>query len=82
MCIRDSGFSVYSNGTVIFSQNIPLGALKLHDKLGSLQNETDDFYTVISEYVDLIIQHIAITLPETDFPISNLVITGSATRCV
>ena len=76
------GFSVYSNGTVAFSQNIPLGALKLHDKLGALQNETDDFYTVISEYVNLIIQHIAITLPEMDPPISNLVITGSATRTI
>lgn len=74
------GFSLYDGARVTFSQNIPLGVLKLYDKLGNLQNETESFYTVPAEYMDLIIQHIATTFPPESFPIKNLVLTGNEIR--
>ena len=68
------GFSVYDGKRMIFSQNIPMGALKLHDMLGSIQNQTDDFYTVVEEYLDSIIGHISI--PFNNGIVSNLILTG------
>ena len=76
------GFSLYDGVRVTFSQNIPLGVLKLYDKLGGLQDETESFYTVAAEYVDLIIQHISTAFPQNSFPVKNLVLTGNEIRAI
>ncbi len=74
------GFSVYDGRRMIFSQNIPMGALKLHDMLGSIQEQTDDFYTVVEEYLDSIIGHISI--PINKGIVSNLILTGNEIQLI
>lgn len=69
------GFAVYNGKQMIFSQNIPMGSLKLHDMLGNIQNLTKDFYTVAEEYLDTILGHIRI--PINGGLVSNLVLTGN-----
>ena len=60
---------------MVFSQNVPMGALKLHDMLGSIQEETDSFYVVVKEYLDSIIGRIRLPQPEGGF--ESLVLTGN-----
>ncbi len=74
------GFSVYDGSCMIFSQNIPMGALKLHDMLGSIQNLTEDFSTVVEEYLDTMIGHISI--PFHNGNVSNLVLTGNEIQLI
>jgi exopolyphosphatase / guanosine-5'-triphosphate,3'-diphosphate pyrophosphatase len=74
------GFSVYDGKRMIFSQNIPMGALKLHDMLGSIQNQTNDFYTVVEEYLDSLIGHISI--PFNNGVASNLILTGNEIQLI
>ncbi len=74
------GFAVYNGRRMIFSQNIPMGALKLHDMLGSIEQETDDFYTVVEEYLDSIIGHISIPLNKGN--VSALILTGNEIQLI
>ena len=74
------GFSVYDGKRMIFSQNIPMGALKLHDMLGSIEEETDDFYVVVEEYLDSIIGHISIPLSKGN--VSDLILTGNEIQLI
>lgn len=67
-----AGIAVYDGRAMILSRNIPIGALKLHDMLGTIQQQTDDFSTVVEEYL-------AATLNSTDlsqFDIRNVILTG------
>jgi exopolyphosphatase/guanosine-5'-triphosphate,3'-diphosphate pyrophosphatase len=73
------GFAVYNGKHMIFSQNIPMGALKLHDILGNIQKITDDFYTVVEEYLYSIISHIRIPFTKE---ISNLILTGNEIQLI
>lgn len=74
------GFAVYNGKRMIFSQNIPIGALKLHDMLGSIEEQTDDFYTVVEEYLESIIGHIFI--PVSKGSVSNLILTGNEIQLI
>lgn len=74
------GFSVYDGKRMIFSQNIPMGSLKLHDILESIQEQTDDFYTVVEEYLDSIIGHISIPLNKGI--VSDLILTGNEIQLI
>jgi exopolyphosphatase/guanosine-5'-triphosphate,3'-diphosphate pyrophosphatase len=74
------GFSVYNGKRMIFSQNIPMGALKLHDMLANIQELTEDFYTVVEEYLDSIVGHIRI--PFSNGNVSNLVLTGNEIQLI
>ena len=74
------GFSVYNGKRMIFSQNIPMGALKLHDMLASIQQLTEDFYTVVEEYLDSIVGHIRI--PFNNGIVSNLILTGNEIQLI
>jgi exopolyphosphatase/guanosine-5'-triphosphate,3'-diphosphate pyrophosphatase len=68
-----AGIAVYDGKAMILSRNIPIGALKLHDMLGTIQEQTDDFSTVVEEYL-------AATLDSTDLSkldIRNVILTGS-----
>ena len=69
------GVAVYENNTMVFSQNIPMGSLKLHDMLGSIQQQTTDFYLVLDEYLDNIVKHLS--FPRLSHPIENIIITGN-----
>ena len=74
------GFSAYDGKQMIFSQNIPMGSLKLHDMLGNIQNMTGDFYTVVEEYLDSILGHISI--PVENGRTTNLILTGNEVRLI
>ncbi|HEX3040014.1 MAG TPA: phosphatase [Caproiciproducens sp.] len=74
------GFSVYDGKRMILSQNIPMGALKLHDMLGNIQDQTEDFYTVVEEYLDTLISHISI--PFHNGTVSNLILTGNEIQLI
>lgn len=69
------GLAVFDGTSVVFSQNISMGSLKLHDMLGNLQDEVENFYTVVEEYLDAIINHIAIPLAHKT--IDGLILTGN-----
>ena len=69
------GMTIFNGKNMVFSQNIPIGSLKLHDMLSSIADETETFYTVVEEYLDIIIGHIAI--PHSSNTLSNLVLTGN-----
>ena len=69
------GLSVFDGKSMVFSQNISIGSLKLHDMLSSVQESTGEFDTVVEEYLDLIIGHVSI--PHTNNSISTLVLTGN-----
>lgn len=72
------GVAVYDGQKVVYSQNISMGALKLHDVLLRLRQEADDFYHIIEEYLDTIFNRIAISR----FQVKNLILTGSQLELV
>lgn len=74
------GFSVYDGAQMIFSQNIPIGSLKLHDMLGNIQNTTEDFSTVVEEYLESILWHI--NVPLENGKANRLILTGSGIRLI
>lgn len=72
------GTAVYDGSAMVLSRNIPIGALKLHDMLGSVQERTDDFSTVTEEYLEA-------TLDCGDFSrfdIRNVILTGSDMKLI
>ncbi len=69
------GVTVYGSRAMLFSQNIPMGSLKLHDLLSGIQDQTNDFYTVLDEYVDTIIGRLSLPLPGK--ALDGLIITGN-----
>ncbi len=74
------GLSVFEGTRAVFSQNIPMGSLKLHDMLGSIRNLTGDYYTVVEEYLDTVIDHAAV--PFRTGRVSNLILTGGCIRLI
>ncbi len=67
------GVAVYDGEKVVYSQNISMGALKLHDVLRRLRQEAEDFHYIIEEYLDTIFNRVAIDR----FQVKNLILTGS-----
>lgn len=67
------GIAVYDGTKIVYFQNISMGALKLHDILRSVLHTSEDFHTVIEEYLDTLLNRIVIS----DFPVKNLILTGS-----
>ncbi|MFR1480967.1 MAG: phosphatase, partial [Hydrogeniiclostridium mannosilyticum] len=73
------GLAIYDGQQMRSSQNIPMGALKLHDMLGSIQDRTDDFYTVVAEYLNVIMRHNNISSLEN---INNLILAGNEIQLI
>ena len=69
------GLAIYSKDSVMFSQNVRIGSLKLHDILGNVQDQTSDFGTVLSEYIDRMLSRISLPLKKEE--INGLIIAGS-----
>ena len=67
------GVALYDGNAICTSQNIPIGSLKLHDALGALSRECDDFYPAVEEYLDIILNRVDI--PKKD--IRSIILTGS-----
>ena len=72
------GVAVYDGEKIVYSQNISMGALKLHDVLRRMRQESEDFHYIIEEYLDTIFNRVAIDR----FQIKNLVLTGSQLELV
>lgn len=68
-----SALLLYDGKAICTSQNIPIGSLKLHDALGALSRECDDFYPAVEEYLDIILNRVDI--PKKD--IRSIILTGS-----
>lgn len=67
------GLALYDGKVISSSLNIPVGSLKLHDTLSAINRESDEFYPVVEEYLDIIFNRV-------DLPASNvrsLILTGS-----
>ena len=74
------GLAVFDGKRIVFSQNISMGSLKLHDMLGNIQEDIEDFYTVVEEYLSAIINHIAIPLAHKT--IDGLILTGNEVELI
>lgn len=66
------GLSLYSGGAIPISQNIPIGSLKLHDAFEALQAESDAFYPVIEEYLNIIMGRVEVRPKD----IQSIILTG------
>ena len=69
------GLGIFNGSNLTFSQNISIGSLKLHDVLGSIQDDTEEFYNVVEEYLDALLGRI--TLPVPNKSIDGMVVTGN-----
>lgn len=67
------GIAVFEGQQAVYSQNIPIGPLKLHDALSRLQRQAQDFHYIVDEYMDILLNRIDISA----FKVQNLIITGS-----
>lgn len=72
------GVAVFDGKKVVYSQNISMGALKLHDILSGLRRKAEDFHFIIEEYMDTILNRISIA----DFQVQNIILTGSQIELV
>ncbi len=76
------GIAVFRGETIEFSKNIPIGALKLHDMLGSLQALTTGFHEVLEEYLHASIGRILAVYPGGLPSIRRLVLAGSDSHLI
>lgn len=76
------GVAVVREETANFSKNIPVGALKLHDMLGSLQTSTTDFHEVLEEYIHVAVGRFLSVYPGGFPKISQLVLTDNGSALI
>ncbi len=74
------GLALHSGSEMVFSQNIPIGPLKLHDLLGELLGDVHVFHQAVEEYLSTIIHRLP--LPRMSGEVSNLILTGSEVRLI
>lgn len=74
------GLALHSGGEMTFSQNIPIGPLKLHDLLGELLADVHMFHQAVEEYLSTIIRRLP--FPRTVGEVNRLVLTGSEMRLI
>ncbi len=67
------GLAVLDDGKIVYFQNIPIGALKLHDVMGDLRRGAEDFHYILEEYMDTVLGRMNLS----GFPIRSLVLTGT-----
>ena len=72
------GLAVLDCGRIVYFQNIPMGALKLHDVMGELRRNADDFHYILEEYMDTMLNRMNLS----GFPIRNLVLTGTQIKLI
>ncbi|MBR1779067.1 MAG: phosphatase [Clostridia bacterium] len=69
------GISICADENIVFSQNLKIGSLKLHDMLGQVQDQTIDFGVVLEEYLNRVLGRV--DLPMKKDKIDKLIIAGS-----
>ena len=70
------GFAFEEKGQIVYSQNIYIGALKLHDMLASVRENTSDFGRVIEEYLQATLEFQSMI--HLKGRVDRLVISGSS----
>ncbi len=73
------GVAVYRDSGIVFSENIPIGSLKIKDILDGVQSITADFYTVLESYLDGIIG--TLNLPNID-KFESVILTGDEIQLI
>lgn len=74
------GLALHSGEHMTFSQNIPIGPLKLHDLLGELLGDARLFHMAVEEYLSTMIRRLPI--PRVEGGIQNLMLTGNEVRLI
>ncbi len=74
------GIALFDGKNVAYSQSVPVGSLKLRDVLYSAQEDSEDFHVVMEEYLDAIVERIAVSMPRKQ--VSGLVLSGSDVELV
>lgn len=73
------GIALHDGGNLVYSQNASVGALKLHDMLGSIEEQTENFDMVLEEYLQAALN----CRPFEDArEISNIVLTGNEVEMI
>lgn len=67
------GVALFDGEKVVYFQNISIGALKLHDVLQSHQSSSEDFHTLIEEYLTTTLNRVSFS----GFQVDNLILTGT-----
>lgn len=74
------GLALYEEGSMIFSQNIPMGSLKLRDMLSGIREESTQYAAMMDEYLDGVIGRIP--LPHPEQKTENIIITGNEIQLI
>ena len=73
------GVSCLENGDINYAQNIKLGSLRINELFEMTQQYSKDYYIVVEEYLESIINNLEGYIPET---IQNFVVSGSDIRTI
>lgn len=76
------GVAVIRDETAVFSKNIPVGALKLHDMLGSLQASSIHFHEVLEEYIHVAVGRFLSVYPGGFPSVSQLVLADNGSALI
>lgn len=72
------GLTVYDGDKAVYFQNIPMGTLKLHDVLGRLRHQAEDFHYILEEYTDALLNRMNLS----GFQLDHLVLAGSRSKLI
>ena len=67
------GIAVFDGTNIIYSHNLSIGALKIHDTLAGLHRNIEDYHEVLKEYIEASLNPIDLS----KFNIQNIILTGA-----
>lgn len=67
------GVALFDGSKAVYFQNVSMGALKLHDILQGMHSASEDFHTLIEEYLDTTLNRISVS----GFQVDHLILTGA-----
>jgi exopolyphosphatase/guanosine-5'-triphosphate,3'-diphosphate pyrophosphatase len=73
------GIAMHDGENMVYSQNASIGALKLHDMLGSIEEQTENFDMVLEEYLQAALNFRPF---ENGNDINNIVLTGNEVEMI
>lgn len=72
------GLSVHDGSKIIYQQNIPMGALKMHEKLWTHQRTETDFHCMAEEYLASLLGRVELER----FAIENVIFSGTEVETI
>ena len=73
------GIALHDGQNMVYSQNAPIGALKLHDMLASIEEQTANFDQVLEEYLRAMLNYRPF---EMGHDIVNIILTGNEAEMI